>query len=218
MNKRHIETHVTIVPVNSFAEVNKEKRFPVLNQSGFVRTQTAGEQWILLVNDAWKKTKLPINETMRDYLSVMLHKYMTRHDLFETLANFNYLRHLLEGTRVDSAVMKEIADASLMYLTFVPGRSLSRRETRSLAYSTRLGESMYQQLAINAAEKDDCVSEAHKLMAEHFGTAIMVMRSFKFPVHEKITLPGALEIPPDSIAAKLAQQYLLYTQPSVGTA
>jgi hypothetical protein len=207
-----VETHVNIVPVNSFSDVNKENKFSYLNQKGFVRTQTASEQWILLVNDAWSETGFPANELMRDYLSLMLERYMLRNDLYQKLMIFNYIQHLLEGDNIDPLAMQEIADISLQYVSFVPARSENRHQPRSLRYSTSLGEDLYNRLAVETEDKDDWFSLAYREMSRHFGSAIMILRSIKSPfqglelVNSEVTIPTTLE------AKDMVDQYLLCTQ------
>lgn len=209
--KNKVETHVNIVPANSFSDVNTENKFSRLNQKGFVRTVTSTEQWILLVNDAWTVTGLPTNELMRDYLSLMLERYMLRSDLYQTLSTFNYIQHLLEGDKIDPDCMQEVADISLQYVSFVPGRSSYRNQPRSLKYSYELGESLYATLADKNEDKDDWFSLAYSEMSNHFGLATIILRSIKSPLQGMEMADSKITFPTTPEAKEMIDRYLFYT-------
>jgi hypothetical protein len=207
-----IRTQVSIVPENSFEEVNEENQFSNLNDLGFVTPDTASEQWISLVNDAWMTTDLPENELVRDYLSFMLERYMTRNDLYQTLAAFNYIQHLLQGDNIDPCCMQEVADISLQYVSFVPGRSRHRNEPRSLKYSYELGSDLFAILANANEDKDDWLSLAYQEMSDNFDIATKVLRSIKSPLQE-INISDSKNIFPDVYEATkdMINRYSLYT-------
>ncbi len=158
-------------------EVKSDAALLRLNELGFVRGTTAQEQFFLLMNDAWQKTGLPMNQTLRDYLAVMLNRFATRRDLLEQLAGFEFCSYLIGQKAVAPETMHDLADISLQYVSFFPGMSEGRHQMRSLAYSTEIGESLYAELASRAAKKDDWFSEAWRLMAKSFGQAVIVLRS-----------------------------------------
>jgi hypothetical protein len=210
------DIRIEIVVASGMSEVKKEGQFQYLNEVGFRRTVSAGEQWLLLVNDAWKATNIPPNTIIRDYLAFMLGRYLLRNDLYERLAEFNFFYQLLEKGRIDPAHMQEFAEISLMYVSFVPGRSSSRREPRKLKYTSELGESLFQQLSLDFEGEDDWFSVAFKEMAQFYGRAVMVLRSVKAPHFRRnvSVLEEALMVPSDREAQALAQKYLMNTQVS----
>lgn len=68
--------------------------------------------------DAWQKSGLPISEMVRDYLTTMLHRFMTRADLLEQLSVFDFVSYLLGVRKVDSVCVQDVADMSLQYVAF----------------------------------------------------------------------------------------------------
>ena len=79
---------VTVVSATADRDVHLEGRFKYLQQKGFVRGVTELDQWFILVCDAWKESRMPMNETMRDYLVVMLNRFTKRVDLIEQPLEF----------------------------------------------------------------------------------------------------------------------------------
>lgn len=77
------EHTVQIAHADDFRDVRVEKKFPYLNETGFVRGVTPMDQWLLLVNETWAKLRYPMNEPVRDYITCMLERFMTRVDLLE---------------------------------------------------------------------------------------------------------------------------------------
>lgn len=185
------ELHLHLVPSDDLA-LRKELEFERLNALGFVRGSTSQEQFFLLMNSAWEKTGLPMNQTQRDYLAVMINRFVGRHDLFDQLDGFEFCSYLLGLAEVDERMLHDLADISLLSVAFFPDMSKRRHHMRSLTYSAQLGESLYTRLAKDSAKKDDWFSEAWKLMAKSFGQAVMVLRS-AFPqygfVHKQMTAP-----------------------------
>jgi len=168
---------LTIVPFASDSDVRIESKFPHLRSNGFVRGVTAMDQWFILVGDAWKESRLPMNELMRDYLTTMLDRFTRRADLIEQLSVFDFVPHLLGLRRIDSVCIQDVADMSLQYVAFFPGRSGYRHEPRSLEYTASIGETLYQQLSRETEGKDDWFSCAYAEMGKAFGQAVMVLRA-----------------------------------------
>ncbi len=166
-----------IVSVSDPREVQVESRFECLRSNGFVRAETAMDQWFILVNDAWKESHLPMNEVVRDYLTVMLNRFVGRADLLEQLAEFDHIAYLLGSRKIDSVCSQDVADMSLQYVAFFSERSRYRHEPRSLEYSSEIGVSLYQQLSYDTEGKDDWFSRAYSEMGKAFGQAVMVLRS-----------------------------------------
>lgn len=179
---------VHILPHNQ-EDVQSDAALARLNQLGFVRASTPQEQFLILMNDAWHKTKLPMNLTLRDYLAVMLNRFLGRRDLLDQLAGFEYCSYLTGRKSVDPETMHDLADISLQYVAFFPGMSDARYQMRSLEYSTQIGESLYTRLAKDSVKKDDWFSEAWQLMARSFGLAVMVLRS-AFPHYSFVKNSG----------------------------
>ena len=165
-----------ILPHNE-ADVKSDAAFAQLNTLGFVRASTTQEQFLILINEAWQKTKLPMNLTLRDYLAVMLNRFLRQRDFLDQLAGFEYCSYLIGHKSIDPETLHNLADISLQYVAFFPAMSQRRHQMRSLGYSTQIGESLYKRLAKDSAKKDDWFSEAWQLMASSFGCAVMVLRS-----------------------------------------
>ncbi len=157
--------------------VGQERRYQTLRTIGFVRGVTAEDQWYLLVNEAWNKTRLPQNELVHAYLVTMLHRYMTNVDLLDRLSAFSYAEHLLGKRKVDDLSVQEVADMCLQCAAFFPTRSTARHEMKSYRYVVDVGMSLYRQLARQSVGKDDWYSLAFQAVADSFGQAIMVLRS-----------------------------------------
>jgi len=172
-----MERTVTLVTATDERDINRENQYRQLNAQGFVRGDTALDQWHLLVAEAWRTSMIPENELVHDYLVVMLHRFMSRANLFELLSVFDYCLHVLGTRKLDAPCVQEVADMSLQYVAFFPERSAHRHEPRSLEYSSEIGVSLYQQLAKESKGKDDWFSHAYEAMAESFGQAAMVLRS-----------------------------------------
>lgn len=171
------DLQLTIVPFASDIDVRLESKFPHLRSSGFVRGVTAMDQWFILVGDAWKESRLPMNELMRDYLTTMLDRFTRRADLIEQLSVFDFVPYLLGLRRIDSVCVQDVADMSLQYVAFFPGRSGYRHEPRSLEYTASIGETLYRQLSRETEGKDDWFSCAYAEMGKAFGQAVMVLRA-----------------------------------------
>lgn len=157
--------------------IQEETPYETLNRSGFVRAESAQHQWYLLVTEAYRASKIPFDETMRDYLATMLYRFTNRAELFGQFAAFDYYQFLLGIMRVDSALAQDIADISLQYVAFFPERSHNRHEPRSLEHVANMGESMYRKLAKSSRGKDDWFSHAFGTMSTSFARAVMVLRS-----------------------------------------
>ncbi len=72
MDNTNNEDGISIAIVESETAVQKESQFSELNKLGFVRVENAEDQWQILINEAWGKSKLPRNDTIAIYLSKML--------------------------------------------------------------------------------------------------------------------------------------------------
>lgn len=168
---------VTIVPAHAERDVEVEDRYTHLRTSGFVRGVTAMDQWFLLVGEAWQRTRLPMNEVIRDYLTTMLDRFTRRAELLEQLALFEFVPYLLGERAFDSVSRQDVADMSLQYVAFFPGRSRYRHEPRSLEMSASIGVTLYQQLSFDAKGKDDWFSRAYTEMSTAFGQAVLVLRA-----------------------------------------
>ena len=107
----------------------------------------------------------------------MLCRFMSRVELLEQLAAFDFFQHLMGVRNIESACAQDIADMSLQYVAFFPERSYNRHEPRSLDYVANLGASLYHELARSAEGKDDWFSRAFPLMETSFARAVMVLRS-----------------------------------------
>lgn len=208
------ETGLTIsIPVaTDMSDVKEEGKYSTLNSLGFVRAEKPEDQWHLLVSEAWEKSKIPKNETIAVYLGEMLNHYMTDESLFQRLAAFNYAMHLLRAESVDERCVKDIADISLQYVAFVPGRHNHRFEPRSLEYSAKLGESFYRHLALITKEENSFESKAYKALSESFGQAVMVMRSMNTLFGHVVTKARDVCFPNNAEAAEVAKMYLMTTK------
>jgi hypothetical protein len=171
------DTILTVSP-NTPAEMIEEcTKYSNLGQLGFVRGKTSQEQWYLLVADAWNASTLPMDEIVRDYLAVMLDRFMRRVNLFDQLNAFEYGTYLIGAKVIDETCVQDLADISLQYVAFFPRLSQYRHQPRSLAYSARIGEELYHRLARNSQDKDDWYSVAYERMAKSFARAVMILRS-----------------------------------------
>ncbi|MDO8523621.1 MAG: hypothetical protein Q7R74_00150 [bacterium] len=159
------------------SEVEKEARFETLNGRGFIRGDTPQHQWYLLVTEACEAASITVDEVVRDYLAVMLNRFMGRAEFFEQLAAFDFYQHALGIAKIDSPCVQDVADISLQYVAFFPERSQARHQPRSLEYVANVGTSLYQELARSSVGKDDWFSDAFRSMAKSFGRAVMVLRS-----------------------------------------
>lgn len=158
-------------------DVEEETRYGTLNTNGFVRGETAGYQWYLLVNEACANANVPIDEMVKDYLATMLYRFMTRTELFDQLAAFDFYQYAFGTAKIDSTCVQDIADISLQYVAFFPERSYNRHQPRSMEYVANIGTDLYRGLAKSSEKKDDWFSSVFKLMATSFGSAVMVLRS-----------------------------------------
>ncbi len=197
-------------------DVQSETVLAQLNTLGFVRASTPQEQFLILMDDAWQKTKLPMNLTLRDYLAVMLNRFLGRCDLLDQLAGFEYSSYLIGRKSIDPATMHDLADISLQYVAFFPGMSQRRHQMRSLEYSTQIGESLYMCLAKDSAKKDDWFSEAWQLMATSFGLAVIVLRSafppYSFVNNADPSYSSGQVIPTDWEATRKLHQWKMFEQ------
>ncbi len=172
-----MNAQITLVMAADQKAVQTEQEFRTLGSLGFVRGVTALDQWFLLVNEAWSKTQLPLNEMVRDYLVVMLHRHMANVNLLEQLSAFSYAEYLFGKRHIDEPCINEVADLCLQYAAFFPTRSNARHEMKSYHYVIETGISLYRQLAGQAEGKDDWYSRAFQAVARSFGQAIMILRS-----------------------------------------
>ncbi len=136
------EHTVQIARANDFRDVQVEKEFPYLNESGFVRGVTSMDQCHILINETWMKLKLPMNEPVRDYLTCMLERFMTRTGLLEQLSAFEYVPFLIGEKNIDDACVQDIADMSLQYVALFPESSDYRHQMRSVDCVAIMGETL----------------------------------------------------------------------------
>jgi hypothetical protein len=203
------EVSVNIARAESMSDIQEESKFSELNKLGFVRAETAEDQWLLLVTEAWRKSKMPVNDTIAIYLSKMLNSYMTDSGLYHRLAAFNYAMHLLKAEAIEDEFVKDIADISLQYVAFVPGRNNHRHEPRSLEQSSKLGVSFYQHLALITSNKNSFDSKAYKELSKSFGLAVMVLRSVNVPFDHVVTKANDVCFADDMQASEVAKMHLL---------
>jgi hypothetical protein len=168
----------------------------------------------LFVSEAWEKSKLPENLTIVIYLSKMLNHYMTDEELYKRLAAFSYAGHFLKAEDVDVDLVKDVADISLQYVAFVPGRNNHRNEPRSLEYSAKLGESFYRHLALTTSNKDSFNSRAYEELSKSFGLAVMVLRSACAPFKNIVAKANEVCFPDNMMASEVVNQYLFTTKVS----
>lgn len=200
------EKEILVVPAES-KDVEEEARFQNLNGMGFVRAETAGYQWYLLVNEACEKAKLPIDNSVREYLGAMLTRFMTRPELLTQLADFEFYQRLLGIAKTSPLCIQEVADICLQYVAFFPELSKYRHQPRTVEHIANMGTSLYHELARDSVGKDDYFSRAFQLMPKSFGRSVMVLRSVcpRFAHHRTMAtewerLRNSTRIP--SIAAK----------------
>jgi hypothetical protein len=172
-----MDTKLTFAVADTIGSIHKEHQYRKLESLGFVRGMTAMDQWFLLVNEAWHKTKLPLNERLRDYLVVMLNHHMTNSALLERLSAFRYLEHLLGLQKVDGPSTQEVADMCLQCVSFFPERATARHEMKSYDHVVEIGVSLYRELAKRSEGKDDWYSLTFRSIADSFGKAVVVLRS-----------------------------------------
>ncbi len=166
-----------IVSAESSRDIERETQHTRLNQMGFVRGASDVDQWLLLVNEAWNATRFPFNEIVRDYLVVMLNRFMRRPRLVSDLRAFDYYRYVFGHKPLDSMCIQEIADMSLQYVAFFPERSSYRHEPRTVEHVAEIGVGLYRELSRSSAGKDDWTSGAYREMSRIFGRAVMVLRA-----------------------------------------
>ncbi len=168
---------LTIVVAESDYDVNHEKSFHRLNQLGFVRGVTPLDQWYLLVNEGWKNTKMPMNESVRDYLVTMLHRYSGHTNLLQDLSAFNHMAYMFGIFAFEKGAAQDVADKCLQCAAFFPEMSAYRHEMKSQEYIIEIGQSLYGDLSREAEGKDDWFSTAYKAMSESFVQAMLILRS-----------------------------------------
>lgn len=171
-----METKVNIAPAVGCSSVSLDSSFIELRARGFVRGVTALDQWYLLVNEGWRKTGLPRNDVVIDYLVMMLHRFSGRSELFEQLKAFNYAEYLFGKKKVSAPCVQDIADMCLQFTAFFPESSRSRHEIRSYNYIVDIGTSLYQRMAKDSRDKDDWYSKSFKVMSDSFGLAVVMLR------------------------------------------
>lgn len=174
MEKLHTPT---LARASDERDVALEARYTHLNARGFVRGENELDQWVLLVNEAWKTSRLQENEHVKAYLATMLYRFMKRHDLFDILSGFDFYRHAFGLQKFDDTRVQDVADMSLQYVAFFPERSTYRHEPRSLEHTANMGVSLYQQLANKVKEKDSWIGQAYQAMSVSYGQAVVVLRS-----------------------------------------
>ena len=184
--------HTGLVVVGKEQNVAEEAKFTTLNGKRFVRAATVHDQWLLLVSAACTTTGVPITAAVREYLAEMLWHFMCRVDLLEQLAVFDFYRHVVEITRVNRFRLQEIADIILQYVAFSPEDSSHRRQPRSLEEISRLGSSLYLDLATNPDVKNEQQRRAFYSMANSFGHAVRALRSVcpMFALERQVTQVG----------------------------
>jgi hypothetical protein len=168
---------VTIASAKDESDISQEVKYTCLHTKGFVRGVTAMDQWFIIVNDAWNSSGLPMNMVVRDYLTTMLDRFTRRVDLIEQLSIFDFAAYVFGHRKIDTVCLQDIADMSLQYVAFFPGRSNYRHEPRSLEYTASIGVTLYQQLSRESEGKDDWFSQAYSEMAQAFGQASLVLKA-----------------------------------------
>ncbi|GEM_PF-3472432 len=157
-----------------------------LESLGFLRGHSEVELWVMAVNEAWSKTSFAMNQHMRMYLSLILHRYHAHClDFVTTLQNFcHYCNDVTNGyvqlgERVD---MREMADVSLLYTSLFKDREKGRRELRSFSFMAECSADLYWSLGSSG---DNVLAEAFREIALHHpqaSTIIRMIREQKSPV------------------------------------
>lgn len=158
-------------------DVELEARFEHLNRRGFVRAAQEKHAWYLFLNAAWKASKLPMNEQVKEYLALMLYRFARRADLFAQMESFDCYLNFIGRTRPHEADFKDYADACLQYVAFFQRRSRYRHQPRTLERVAEMGVGFYDRLVRLTAGKDDSLSVLYPVMAKSFGLATMVLRA-----------------------------------------
>lgn len=141
-----------------------------LTQSEFV---VESGQWKRVVCEAWQRSAVPEHLGVQQYLVEMFERSVIATDMFQKLAEFNYYTYALHDECNDLSCIQEVADASLQYVAFFPGRSAYRHEPRSLRYTADIGKSLYRDLGEETRQR------IFLEMAHHFATVVMILRSIR---------------------------------------
>ncbi len=166
-----------ITEISQFQSIAVDTSVPTLNQIGFVRGKTDRAQYFQLVTDAYRASKLPFNETIRDYLWLVVYRFSKRADMLDKLDAADYLRYVIGIVTIDKQLMQDVADICLQYIAFFPERTRERREPRSFEYVANTGAALYQRLARESYGKDDVSSKMFQAMESSFMHAALVLRS-----------------------------------------
>jgi hypothetical protein len=166
------------MPIAEGCDLQEEGAFNQLNTCGFVRAGTAKAQWLLLINESWKATQLPLQELVRDYLVLMLDRFTTRTDLLSVMVGLEYYVRTLvnESNRINKACVQDLADIGIHHVALFPGRLAYRHYPQSVKQTYTLSQTLYAQLSRQNTNQDDWWGKAYAAMSENFFTAVIVLK------------------------------------------
>ncbi|MHA7841279.1 MAG: hypothetical protein ACX932_05365 [Gammaproteobacteria bacterium] len=143
--------------------------------ASFILSPTTIAQWHDLVSEASQTLGTPLDETLESYLVFLLMRYMSAHQLADSILGFDYLqcheksqRHLLVER------LREVGDKCLLFAGLFPRRAAHRRVP--VGYFVDLGRLSYSELAKLRGQHDN---ELYEHLSAHFVVLMDVLLSMR---------------------------------------
>ncbi len=98
-------------------------------------------QWHSLVNEAQAATHLILNESTESYLVFLLMRFSQGPKLIESIVALDFLESMQKPRRVQSELLRDVGDKSLLFCGLFPGIAAKRHV--SLSYFSDMGQAAY---------------------------------------------------------------------------
>ena len=160
--------------ISTESDVKNEEKFPHLNNSGFTRANGSRGQWFTMVQNTWNETKLPMNDSVRGYLVMMLERFTNQVDIFDTIVGFVDQINMTPVLNVRTDSLRHIADTSLLYVAHFPGRLADHNYPGSVNKSIEIGTGIFHELSNR--EQSKTWRKWYEQVAQHYSLAVIVLK------------------------------------------
>ena len=151
--KKKISTDPTGSLVVEETSLNIPKQVDTLNNQmgtllelGFVYPKDERGAWAHLITEAWNNSKLPDHEDVKEYLIILLERYVKDVDILDTFVSLEYYTHLLSPEEINPKYIQRLGDICLLYSSLYSGKLSYRHYPTSLKAIIELGEGIFYTL------------------------------------------------------------------------
>lgn len=138
---------------------------------------TPAAQWQRLVQEAARSLRLDLDETLENYLVLLLIRFTENPETCHRIMALDYLRGLRAAPRAQAVALRDVGDHCLLVSGLFSQRA--RRRRVSVGYFVDLGRSAYRQVADR--QTGSTVAELFDALAHGFVRLSDVLRAMREP-------------------------------------